>query len=70
MAAAEPRRGGVAREGEVQRVGRWVQEHVEVPREAEAKLELACGRPRAAVARQCAGDSRNRGAGWRWKKKD
>ena len=49
MAAAEPPRGGVAREGEVQRVGRWVQEHVEVPREAEAKLELACGRPRAAA---------------------
>ena len=33
VAAAEPRRGGVARGGEVQRVGRWVQGFVEVPRE-------------------------------------
>ena len=45
MAAAEPPRGGVAREGEVQRVGRWVQELVGAPREAEAKLELAGGDP-------------------------
>ena len=30
---------------EVQRVGRWVQELVGAPREAEAKLELAGGDP-------------------------
>ena len=45
MAATEPRRGGVARGGEVQRVRRWVQKLVEVPPEAEAKLELAGGDP-------------------------
>ena len=28
-----------------QRKGRWVQGFVEVPREAAAKLEVACGRP-------------------------
>ena len=36
---------GEGRRGEVQRVGRWVQQLVEVPREAAAKLEVAWAGP-------------------------
>ena len=48
------RSGGVARGGEVQREGEWVQEVAGVPRGAVGKQELACGPPRRA-ARNCAG---------------
>ena len=41
--------GGVAKGGSSSARGMWFQGLVEVPREAEAKLELACGRPRAAA---------------------
>jgi len=37
--------GGVARQRRLQRVGRWVQELVGAPREAETKLDLAGGVP-------------------------
>jgi len=57
LAAARWHRGSRAKLGggawqaeEVPARGGWVQKHVEVPREAKAKLELAYGRPRA-VAR-------------------
>ena len=50
VAAAEPRRGGVVRGGEVQHVGRWVQELAEVPREAAAKLEVAWAGPEQRAA--------------------
>ena len=35
----------MARQRRLQRVGRWVQELVEAPREAEAKLDLTGGVP-------------------------
>ena len=41
--------GGVAREGSSSARGQWVQGSTGVTRGAAAKLELACGRPRAAA---------------------
>ena len=70
VAAAEPRRGGVARGGEVLRVRRWVQELAEVPREAAAKLELARAGPERRAALWCAGERRSREAGRRKEKLD
>ena len=49
------RSGGVARGGEVQREGEWVQEVFGVPRGAVGKQELACGPPRRRAALNCAG---------------
>jgi len=48
VAAAWARRGGVARGGGSSARGQWVQGSRGVTRGAVAKLELSCGRPRAA----------------------
>jgi hypothetical protein len=53
----------VARGGEVQRVGRWVQELVELPREAAAKLEVAWAIPVRRAALHSGGERRSREAG-------
>ena len=69
VAAARSFGGGVAKGGSSSARGMWFQGLVEVPREAEAKLELACGRPRAAGGRRTALAAGNRGADRRKKKR-
>ena len=55
------RSGGVARGGEVQREGEWVQEVAGVPRGAVGKQELACGPPLRRAAPLRAGAQRKHG---------
>ena len=52
------RRGGVARQRRLQRVGRWVQELVRAPREAETKLDLAGASQRGGRAAHGTGGER------------
>ena len=47
--------GRVARGGELQRMGKWVQEFTRVPRGAVGEAGSACGPPRWRAALDCAG---------------